>query len=141
RVGAWLCDLCRARIRRLDEPLCRRCGVELPSARRDCGCRARLRSLARLRSAVAYEGPVEPAVQRFKYEGWQRLAAPLAQLIGERLAIEVLAGRWVIAVPLHPERLRQRGYNQAELLARDLRQRMRDRKSTRLNSSHVAISY
>ena len=125
RVGAWLCDLCRARIRRLDEPLCRRCGVELPSARRDCGCRARLRSLARLRSAVAYEGPVEPAVQRFKYEGWQRLAAPLAQLISERLAIEGLAGRWVIAVPLHPERLRQRGYNQAELLARDLRQRMR----------------
>jgi len=81
--------------------------------------------LTRLRSAVAYEGPVEPAVQRFKYEGWRRLAAPLAQLIAERLAIEGLAARWLIAVPLHPERLRQRGYNQAELLASDLRHRMR----------------
>jgi ComF family protein len=98
--------------------------VELLSAQRDCGCRARLRSLTRLRSAVAYEGPVEPAVHRFKYEGWRRLAGPLAQLAAERLAIEGVAARWVVAVPLHPQRLRQRGFNQAELLAGELRKRM-----------------
>jgi len=124
KVGAWLCDACRARVRRLEEPLCGHCGVEVASARRDCGCRARLKSLTRLRSAVAYEGPIESAVHRFKYEGWRRLSGPLAQLIAERLAIEGLAARCVIAVPLHPARLRQRGYNQAELLARELRKRM-----------------
>lgn len=123
-VGAWLCDRCRARIRRLDEPLCRRCGVELDSARNECGCRARLRSLTRLRSAVAYEGPVENAVHRFKYEGWRRLAGPLALFLAERLAIEGVAARWVVSVPLHPARLRERGYNQAELLAAALRRRM-----------------
>ena len=104
--------------------MCRRCGVEVPSARRECGCRARLKSLTRLRSAVAYEGPIEPVVHRFKYEGWRRLAAPLAQLVAERLAVEGLAARWVVAVPLHPVRQRQRGFNQAELLARELRKRM-----------------
>jgi predicted amidophosphoribosyltransferase len=52
--------------------------VELESARGRCGCRGRLRALSRLRSAVAYEGPIELAVQRFKYEGWRRLAGPLA---------------------------------------------------------------
>jgi len=98
--------------------------VEVESARRECGCRARLRSLTRLRSAVAYEGPVEQAVHRFKYEGWRRLAGPLAQLIAERLAVEGLAAGCVIAVPLHRTRLRQRGYNQAELLAAELRERM-----------------
>ena len=121
RVGAWLCASCRSRIRRLEEPLCRRCGVEVQSARGDCGCRARLRSLTRLRAAVAYEGPIESAVHRFKYEGWKRLAAPLAQLMAERLAVEGVAARMVVAVPLHPQRQRRRGYNQSELLSNELR--------------------
>lgn len=124
QVGAWLCEACRAKIRHLEEPLCGLCGIEVESARRECGCRARLKSLTRLRSAVAYEGPVEYAVHRFKYEGWRRLAAPLAELIAQRLAVEGLAAHRVIPVPLHPARLRQRGYNQAELLARELRRRM-----------------
>src|SRR5256885_15453232 len=119
-----MCHRCWSEVRRLEEPLCRRCGVDLPSARRDCGCRNRLRSLARLRSAVAYEGPIENAVHRFKYEGWRRLAGPLAQLLAERLVVEGLAARCVIAVPLHPARQRQRGFNQAELLATELRARL-----------------
>ena len=124
KVGAWLCHQCRSQIRRLEEPLCRRCGVELASARKDCGCRARLKSLARLRAAVAYEGPIEHAVHRFKYEGWTRIAGPLAQLLAERLVVEGLAARCVVAVPLHPDRLRERGFNQADLLAGELRRRL-----------------
>jgi predicted amidophosphoribosyltransferase len=98
--------------------------VELEFARKSCGCRTRLKALSRLRSAVAYEGPIELAVQRFKYEGWRRLAGPLAVLLAERLMVEGLAGAWTLAVPLHPDRLRQRGFNQAELLARELRTRL-----------------
>jgi ComF family protein len=123
-VGSWLCERCRGRIRRLEEPMCRRCGVELESAQRQCACRGRIRALAGLRSAVAYEGPVELAVQRFKYEGWRRLAGPLALLLAERLVVEGLAAAYVVPVPLHPRRLRQRGFNQADLLARELRRRL-----------------
>ena len=123
-VGSWLCLPCRTKIRRLEEPLCRRCGVELETARRECGCRARLKALTQLRSAVAYEGPAEAAIQRFKYHRWRKLAAPLAQLLAERLAVEGVAARWVVAVPLHRDRQRQRGFNQAELLAAQLRARM-----------------
>ena len=121
RVGEWLCGSCRATIRRLEEPLCRRCGVEVESARGDCGCRKRLTSLTMLRSAVAYEGPAEAAIHRFKYEGWRRLSRPLAQLLAERLVIEGVAAACVVAVPLHRDRQRQRGFNQAALLATDLR--------------------
>jgi ComF family protein len=122
--GSWFCERCRGRIRRLEEPLCRRCGAEVESARKQCGCQRRLRALARLRSAVAYEGPIELAIQRFKYRGWRRLAAPLALLMAERLVVEGLAAQFAIAVPLHPHRLRQRGFNQSELLAADLRNRL-----------------
>ncbi len=123
-VGSWLCDRCRQRVRHLEEPICRRCGAEVESVRGHCGCRGRLRALSRLRSAVAYEGPIELAVQRFKYQGWRRLAGPLALLLAERLVVEGLAAPWAVAVPLHPLRLRQRGFNQAELLARELRARL-----------------
>ena len=119
-----MCEGCRTRIRRLEEPLCRRCGVEVDSVRNDCGCRARLRSLTRLRSAVAYEGPIEAAMHRFKYQGWRRLAAPLAQLMAERIAVEGVAARSIVAVPLHPSRQRQRGYNQSELLMHELGKRL-----------------
>jgi ComF family protein len=123
-VGSWLCSRCRGRIRRLEEPLCRRCGAEVESARNDCGCRGRLKALSRLRSAVAYEGPAEVALQRFKYHGWRRLAEPLALLMAERLVVEGLSAPWAVAVPLHSSRLRQRGFNQSELLARELRKRL-----------------
>lgn len=98
--------------------------MEVESARSECGCRSRLRSIARLRSAAAYEGPVESAIHRFKYQGWRRLAGPLALLMAERLAVEGLAARFVVGVPLHPARLRERGFDQAGLLARELRRSM-----------------
>ena len=101
--------------------MCRRCGAEVESARSECGCRSRLRSLTRLRSAAAYEGPLEAALQRFKYHGWRRLAGPLALLMAERMVIEGLAAPWAVAVPLHSSRLRQRGFNQSELLVREIR--------------------
>jgi ComF family protein len=123
-VGSWLCSTCRARIRRPEEPLCRRCGAEVESARNECGCRGRLKALSRLRSAAAYEGPLEIALQRFKYHGWRRLAGPLALLMAERLVVEGLSAPWAIAVPLHRSRQRQRGFNQSELLARELRRRL-----------------
>jgi ComF family protein len=44
--------------------------------------------------------------------------------MAERLMVEGLAATWAVAVPLHPARLRQRGFNQAELLARELRRRL-----------------
>jgi ComF family protein len=123
-IGSWLCNPCLMKVRHLEEPTCQRCGVELEFARKSCGCRARLRALSRLRSAVVYEGPIEHAIKRFKYEGWRRLADPLGLLLAERLVVEGLSAPWVLAVPLHPRRQRQRGFNQAELLARELRRRL-----------------
>jgi ComF family protein len=117
-LGGWLCEPCRARIRRLEEPLCPRCGAEGESRR--CPCRSRLRHLGRLRAAAAYEGPLERAIQRFKYEGWRALARPLSRLLEDRLAVDGVPAGLLTPVPLHPCRRRARGYNQSELIAREL---------------------
>ncbi len=123
-LGAWLCASCLARVRLLEEPLCRRCGRELPFEGDSCGCRHRLRALARARAAADYRGPVERAVHRLKYEGWRSLAPALGALAAGRLGGQVPPGAVLVAVPLHRRRQRRRGYNQSELLAADLRRRL-----------------
>ena len=122
-LGSWLCVPCRTKIRRLEEPLCPRCGAESESRR--CPCRARLRNLGRLRAAAAYEGSLERAIHRFKYEGWRALARPLARLLEDRLAVDGIPGGVLVPVPLHPSRRHVRGYNQSELIARELARSLR----------------
>jgi ComF family protein len=57
------------------------------------------------------------AIQRFKYHGDVNLAAPLSRL-WSKINIQDLPVEAIIPVPLHPTRLRERGFNQALLLGK-----------------------
>lgn len=124
-LGAWLCSHCSRAVRPLRDPRCPRCGRELEFVAQRCACRSRLRAISALRSAVVYEGPLERAIHRFKYDGWTALAGPLAQLLVPEVEAACPHRPSVLAVPvpLHPHRARARGYNQSELLVRQLRAR------------------
>lgn len=67
-----------------------------------------------------YAPPISKAIHALKYDGQTRLAAPLGSLLAQALSGESWPVDLVSAVPLHPKRLRERGYNQAALLARQL---------------------
>ncbi len=60
------------------------------------------------------------AILQFKYHNFKALALPLAQLLAEYLAAKPLPAENIVPVPLHPRRLRGRGYNQSALLAWEL---------------------
>lgn len=62
------------------------------------------------------EEPLDRVVHGFKYRGSTRLARPLGRLLAARVPIP--SADAVLSVPLHPSRRRDRGYDQAELLAR-----------------------
>jgi ComF family protein len=68
-------------------------------------------------AACLYGGPLAEALARLKYRGRSDVAAALAHYLVER--VQPWTGRVdrVCAVPLHPRRLRERGYNQSALLA------------------------
>jgi ComF family protein len=76
-------------------------------------------------AAFAYQDALRRALQRLKYAGASRLAEPLAAAASAHLRrLLAICGRLPLApVPIHPERARTRGYNQAELLARALGRR------------------
>jgi ComF family protein len=66
------------------------------------------------------EGLVREAIHCFKYRNY-RVAAPcLGGLMASYLAENPLPGEALVPVPLHPRKLRERGYNQAELLATEV---------------------
>jgi ComF family protein len=69
----------------------------------------------------AYAAPLSLALQRLKYGGRPELSAPLARLIVPHIGAALRDCHALVPIPLHPERLAERGYNQAALLARHLR--------------------
>jgi ComF family protein len=70
-----------------------------------------------LRAVCAYEGAARAAVHSLKFRGGRQLAPLLGELLREHLAQRPLRAEVVVPVPLAPWRRKERGYNQALLLA------------------------
>lgn len=73
--------------------------------------------LLQLEWAAPYEGPVRAALHALKYGGETRLAEPLGLAVARRWAAAGAGGDVLVPVPIHAARRRERGYDQAELLA------------------------
>ena len=126
-----LCWDCRQEITPIALPFCSRCGNPVPGQIFHeyvcfrCAAREEL-GLDRARSAVLFEGLVRELIHAFKYQGALWLLGDLtALLIAAYQAhfADVPIDR-VTWVPLSPRRQRERGYNQAALLAKELARRV-----------------
>lgn len=113
-----VCDLCRVRWRAPAPPICSLCGEPSPMGLSCRICPEWPAGFDRARSAVVLDPSVRRLVHLFKYQGWRRLAdvlaLPMAPLVGEDL------GATLVPIPMGRKRRRQRGYNQAEELARSI---------------------
>jgi ComF family protein len=72
---------------------------------------------------LAYEGPARALVHALKFRGATLAAGTMAAQIAAAAPAHVLARGALVPVPLHPRRLRGRGFNQAELLSTALGER------------------
>lgn len=118
--GTLLCRSCQRELTRIKSPICPKCGKPQPGGLLCPNCNGWQSSLDGIRSPLIFEGLARTAVHQFKYKNLKILAAPLAGLISDYLDGNPLQGDVLVPVPLHPRRLRERGYNQSELLAREL---------------------
>jgi ComF family protein len=125
-----LCAPCWDALERIGPPWCRICGVPMTAALRPtdtplCGeCRLRPPVFAYARAGARYGDVAREALHALKFKGRRELAGPLADLIVEGGTTRLPKGRpdLLVPVPLHPRRHRERGFNQASLLARRLGQ-------------------
>ncbi len=123
RAGQRFCEPCLSALAYLPLPVCERCGYPLPAqAGRLCvTCRqAPPSALAGIRSAAFFEGPLQQALHSLKYKRDIILADTLARVLHRAWTEHPVPGNLVMPIPLSSQRLRERGYNQAGLLARGL---------------------
>ncbi len=76
--------------------------------------------MGQTRSVFHFEGTLRTAIHRLKYEGVTALARPLGYLMAEYWLRQPMPSDVIIPVPLHRDRHRKRGFNQAALLAEEL---------------------
>lgn len=115
--GAAACEACLASLQPLPPPWCGGCGAPVGVEVARCpSCRGRL---VGARQAVAYAGPAPALVAELKDGRRRALAAVLARIVVERVPPPPTAAV-LVPVPLGPLRARERGFNQAALIAREL---------------------
>ena len=114
-----VCPLCRQRWRAVRPPWCERCGQPEPHFGPCRLCAEWPAALTRVRSAVWLDAGARPAVHGLKYGRLPRIADDLAAAM---VPLRPATGgpSALIPIPLAPKRLRERGYNQSEMLARAL---------------------
>ena len=120
RHGYWLCPSCLAQIPRVKPPLCVRCGASSATSALCARCESAPLTMERLRSVFYFEHQLRDAMHRLKYRGQTALAIPLGEEMAACWLRDPVAVDVVVPVPLHEARLRERGHNQASLLAREV---------------------
>lgn len=102
---------------------CRCCGLSLAGSGKDEICADCLKQAPpydRVVSALAYTTPVSQLITGLKFHNRLHHAPLLARLLHRRLAAGPVSAQAIVPVPLHPARLRERGFNQALEIARPL---------------------
>lgn len=127
--GKLICPGCLKKVPFVQEPTCLRCGKEIASEEIEyCyDCSHHTRSFERGFALAVYDPVMRESVRRFKNGGRMEYADWYAEAIWQQYGEELrcLEVDVVIPVPLHRSRRNQRGYNQAELLAQKLAQKLR----------------
>ena len=114
---ALVCEVCRSRLKPV-EPGCRRCQQPLPPVGPCRFCAAWPPEFLRCRSGVWMGPEARELIHHLKYEGYTRLVEVMAAVLRRFVEKPVEGG--LVPVPLGARRLHDRGFNQAEVLARGL---------------------
>lgn len=122
--GERICNICRTKLPYIRAPFCMRCGKPLLLEEKEyCSdCRRKRHWFERGRAPFVYDQVMRESIAGFKYGKRREYAAFYAEEILKRCAKDMLLwhGEAFVPVPLHPSRKRKRGFNQAELLAKEL---------------------
>jgi competence protein ComFC len=124
---SYICSDCRARIKKNTPPFCQRCGRHIEASGLSnsicSGCLKNKLNFDRAFSPCLYEGVIKELIHQFKYKAKTDLAKPLSEIMinfikDYGLSIEQLD--FIIPMPLHKTRLREREFNQAEELSKQI---------------------
>lgn len=120
REGSFICSSCLKSLSRITPPLCPQCGRHQASGLLCPQCVSWHAEIDGIRSPFQFDGVMRQAIHQLKYQNLRALVEPLAILLRDYFDNNFLPADTLVPVPLHPRRIRERGYNQSVLLAREL---------------------
>ena len=123
KEGDYICAACQESLNTIVPPICPRCGrprTNEPTSDNCPGCAGWQTGIDGIRAPFLFDGVIRDAIHEFKYRYFRALGTELAGLMHEYLERNPIPGDILLPLPLHPKRLRERGYNQSALLAREL---------------------
>ncbi len=120
KEGEFICSACHRSLPRIMPPLCPRCGKPQSSGILCPGCVNWQAEIDGIRSPFRFDGVMRHAIHQLKYRNLRALAQSMAGLMQDYLVAYPVSGEVMVPVPLHQKRLRERGYNQSSLLAKEL---------------------
>lgn len=132
-----ICPDCLKKLPVIDDGFCSICGIPFVAdvATHPCGnCITNPPPYRAARAAFKHEGSVKEMIHRFKYNGETRLRRPLGLLVAENLEdfARGSSADLIAPIPLHRQRLKNRGFNQALLLAEILSEKWQIRLQRQL---------
>lgn len=121
--GQYICKDCEAKMKPIKTAICPMCERPAIDGKTHPGCQTRY-CLDGLTSLYRYDGPVRAAIKRLKYKPYlvelvDLLLVSILDSMKSNKDVE-LAGFTIISIPLHPQRERERGFNQAALIGKAL---------------------
>ncbi|MDD5387716.1 MAG: ComF family protein [Gallionellaceae bacterium] len=121
--GKLLCAACADDLPHLPAERCPQCALPSPGGLLCGACMKKPPLFEYCEAVYRYAFPLDVLIQHCKYGGAQELAEPFAEALALRLAKRPLPDL-IVPMPLHPARLRERGFNQALEIARRLGERL-----------------
>ncbi|MDD2679369.1 MAG: ComF family protein [Candidatus Omnitrophica bacterium] len=123
----YICSRCRLKIKKNVPPFCHSCGRHLEKDNRNKNiCSACLKTklhFDRAFSPCLYEGVLKELIHEFKYKGKAHLAGPLSRMMADFIReydFPIDYMDFIVPIPLHKAREREREFNQAEALSRHI---------------------
>lgn len=119
-----ICPSCRKRLHYIKEPKCKKCGKEIEKDEQEyCrDCQRFVHAYDKGASVFAYDPLMRRSVSMFKYHNRREYAKVYAREMYHHCErfLKMCAPDVILPVPIHQHKKRQRGFNQAELVAKEL---------------------
>ncbi len=124
-----ICKDCSIKLVPIKAPTCLKCGKEIEDEEQACckDCATMQRSYIKGFPALNYSEDMAKCLSRFKYHNMRCYGGFLGDVIVREKGKEILLARpqVIVPVPVHKTKLRDRGYNQAQVLADELSKRLK----------------
>lgn len=111
-----VCDNCLAHLPIITGNTCEKCGTNISSGRVCDECKNNNYKFERVFSILEYSGAVRKAIVRLKTGGAKSIAYPLSEIVDDYFEKLDIPFDVIIPMPIHKNRLKERGFNQCELL-------------------------